>query len=260
MAGNEKAVCSFLVSNLNEIHLPHLGTLTSVGNPTGDGLRYITSLDEINSIRPDSSSKKADIYLNNRGISIKEPKCFLFNRLQLADIKEVFTTLNFQNVEEIISNISSAVGNFHQGIPTSYDGIEVTSRNKPWQSFFTENQFKSLLKYLMMTGSPNLGNSSYPAEFILEAPKTIREKDDISVYTFDEYFNAYKDRLFISIRRSWYGQASKSEHGRASSLMKKPGNEGWIFDTVSGKPRSGWKTEINPEERRTVYVCMIEKV
>ena len=110
-----------------------------------------------------------------------------------------------------------------------------------------------------MEGSPNVGSSDHPAEYILEAPPGRITKNRIQVYTFDEYFQKYRDDFKVSIRRVWLGQNSKSEHGRARSLIRKPGNQPWVFDTISGTPNSGWMPNFPPEQRKTVYFLMLSK-
>ncbi|WP_404348620.1 hypothetical protein LG311_21110 [Sutcliffiella horikoshii] len=57
-----------------------------MGNPTKNGIQKVNNLDELMSIKSSASGKKADIYLNNIGISIKQhPAPNLYNRLQLDD-------------------------------------------------------------------------------------------------------------------------------------------------------------------------------
>ncbi|WP_238917707.1 hypothetical protein [Clostridium sp. YIM B02555] len=254
MAGNEKQLCTFLFKNLNKISLNHLGQITSLSNPQNNAGQPIpiTTFEELNAIKPDSSSKKADIYINNIGVSLKQhPSCNLFNRLQRSELPVLLKTLKIDNSDKIISKFDYAIHQLHNG--------QIRGRNRSWNDFLSEDNFKIILKYLMMTGSPNIGNSMYPASLILEGPKDLTSTIDISVFTFDEFFHKYKDKIKIAIRRSWYGQASDTEHNRASGLMSKPGNERWVFNTISGKPR-GWRDSIPPNKRKTVYYCMIEKV
>src|SRR5690606_15654802 len=134
------------------------------------------------------------------------------------------------------------------------------TRNRPWQNIFTADDFKALLKFLMMLGSPNKGMSSHPAEIILEAPSVITSANQIYTYTIDDYFNTYANSLVISIRRQWIGQNSNSEHKRATGLAKKNGNLQWVYKDVVGEPNSGWMPGFPPANRRTVYFLMIEKV
>jgi hypothetical protein len=152
------------------------------------------------------------------------------------------------------------VRHFHEG--------GLSTRSRPWEDFFTEPDFKTLLEYLMMKGSPNLGPSKHPAKYILEAsaisrfslPKRPWIEWKIEVYSFEEYFSKYKNDLKIGVRRQWYGQKSRSEHGRAAGLINKPGNAPWIFNNVAGHPRDGWREEIPEKDRKTVYFLMVEKM
>ena len=52
---------------------------------------------------------------------------------------------------------------------------------------------------------------------------------------------------------------SDSEHGRATSIMKHEHNLPWVFDNVSGKPRSGWSDKILKNDRKTVYYINVNK-
>ena len=126
----------------------------------------------------------------------------------------------------------------------------------------------------MLKGSPNLGISKHPAQYILEAPASDIDRDNLNLYSFDrergrgflaisnrgvdEYFNLYK-YLTIAIIRQWIGQSSNSEHNRALSLLKKKDNLPWVFNNVVGKPRTGWRNDFPKSERKTVYFLMIEK-
>ena len=111
----------------------------------------------------------------------------------------------------------------------------------------------------MVQGSPNVGFSSHPAEFVLEAPASNPSQTNINVFTFYEYFEEYKDKIKIAIRRQWVGQDSRSEHGRAVGLAEKKENAPWVFNEAVGTPRSGWKRSIPASERKTVYFLMLEK-
>ena len=116
----------------------------------------------------------------------------------------------------------------------------------------------------MMKGSPNLGFSQYPAQYILEAPKKDIGIENINLYSFNEYFSLYKHKLSIAIRRQWVGQSS-SEHTRALGLSKKEDNYPWVFDEVVGEPNIGkttgkrWRDDFPANQRKTVYFLMIEK-
>jgi hypothetical protein len=255
MPGNEKEITRFLVLNKGKISLGQLGTVNSVGAPnlSREGCLEINNVGDVERcLSTEDSRKKADIYVNNHGVSIKQiGSSFLYNRLQRANILEVFTLLGFSNPEFMLKRLDKEVLDFHKG--------NLERRNRPWQDFFNEEDFKALVKFLMVQGSPNVGFSSHPAEFVLEAPASNPSQTNINVFTFDEYFEEYKDKIKIAIRRQWVGQDSRSEHGRAVGLAEKKENAPWVFNEAVGTPRSGWKRSIPASERKTVYFLMLEK-
>jgi len=254
MPGNELEIGRFLLANIGKVMLPYIGQLTSVGAPNSSrpGFTPITTLAETNFLSSEDSRKKADIYINGRGVSLKQTgSSFSYNRLQRANLQDVYLILGFSNIEERLLTIDKEVERFHKGL--------LSHRNRPWEDFFEENNFKSLLDFLMMQGGPNVGLSHHPAEFILEAPPFNISVNSISLYTFDEYFDKYKRDFKIAIRRQWVGQASSSEHRRALGLVQKPGNAPWVYEDIVGKPRTGWRSNFPKEARRTVYFLMIEK-
>ena len=259
MAGNEIIITEFLLNNLGTVTLKHLGLVTSVGAPTSKGgFTNVTSLDELKLISTEDAAKKADIYINGRGISLKQSGAnFPFNRLQRAELLEVFKIVGFENPNENLSRIDKEIDDFHCGL--------IQKRNRPWQNLFVEADFKRLVKFLMTEGSPNLGYSSHPAEFILEAPKSGISQQNIHVFTLDEYFEGFKQNLFFALRRQWIGQSSTHEHRRAVGLAKKDGNKKWIYNTISGEPRlskttgTKWRDDFPEHERKTVYFISVEK-
>ncbi len=215
MAGNEKEIAKFLVLNKGKVSLGKLGIVKSVGAPnlSEKGCLEINSVKDVGRcLSTEDSRKKADIYINGSGVSVKQAgSSFLYNRLQRANIIEVFSLLGFTNPESMLQRIDKEVADFHKGI--------LDRRNRSWQDFFSENDFNALVKFLMVQGSPNVGFSSHPAEFILEAPAKGISEVNINVFTFDDYFQQYKNKIKIAIRRQWVGQDSESEHGRAVSLV-----------------------------------------
>jgi hypothetical protein len=250
MAGNEKLVVDYLISQKNLLTLNHLGLIRRIQNPGANGqLLDITSTDLL---RTEDSGKKADIFLNGKGVSIKQTgSCFLFNRLQRADMLKVFTSLGFSNPTQTLSKMDGLIQRFHKG--------GFVSRDRHWSEGFGKSDFFSLLEFLMMRGSPNLGVSSHPADYILTAPKSNIVPTKITCDTFSDYFMKYESMIYLSLRRQWVGQSSRSEHGRASGLAKKPNNAPWVFREVVGTPRDGWKneSEFSIQDRRTVYMIFI---
>ena len=258
--GNEQAVARYLFNNIGKISLLHIGIVKEVGRPGyGKGqLIPITSENEISLISSDDATKKADIYVNGIGVSIKQTGAhFEFNRLQRANLKKLFETFGFTNVPRILDKMDSEILRFHTRDEFSSNRM---LRDRPWRDFFTEEDFRTMLELLMLKRSPNYGISDHPAKLILEAPETILSENTVQVSTFQEYFEKNKDQFKISIRRVWYGQGSDSEHNRAIGLMKKPGNRPWVFDSVAGTPHSGWRTSIPESERKTIYLLFISKV
>lgn len=72
MAGNEIEVCKFLPSNLRNIELRYIGLLEEIAVPSGEGSSLIESFNDLLKISTSDARKKADIYLNGKGVSIKQ--------------------------------------------------------------------------------------------------------------------------------------------------------------------------------------------
>jgi len=260
MPGNEQEVARYLFKNIGKLNLPHIGVVTEIGRPgyrKGQSIP-ITSEREISWISSDDATKKADIYINGVGVSIKQTGAhFEFNRLQRANLKKLFDTFGLSNVSQILQKMDSEILRFHTRDEFASDRM---LRDRPWRDFFTEEDFRTVLELLMLKRSPNYGISDHSAELILEAPRYGMSEGSIQVSTYLEYFEKYKNQFKISIRRVWYGQGSDSEHKRARGLIKKPGNQPWVFDSVAGTPNSGWRASIPESERKTVYLLFISKV
>lgn len=254
------AIVDFLFNNVGKITLNHLGLIKEIGAPNKSVNRYkvISDIDELKLISTQDSRKKADIYINGIGVSLKQKgPSFPYNRLQRADLLNLFMFLQLNDPGRLLTSIDKEVNDFHEE--------KTVGRSRPWNGIFTENEFKKLVKYLMMDGSPK-NESNHKASLLLEAPRTIATHNDINVFSFDEYFDTYKNNIFIGVRRQWIGQASKSEHQRALGLKKKPGNVEWIYDDVKGVPNpsktSGfiWNPLWPEKDRKTVYMLFIEKI
>ena len=253
MPGNEIEVAKFIFRGIGKLSLGPIGLVQNLGFPYGGGFQEVRTLADIGRISPDDAEKKADIFINGKGVSIKqEGGSFSFNRLQRKNLLDLFSYLDFGDPEACLRGLDIGVSQFHLG---QYD-----SRNRPWHEFFREGEFKKLMSYLMMEGSPNRGRSSSPADYILEAPASGYSASNIRLYTFEEYFGRYREKFFVAIRRGWVGQKSKSEHTRALSISGNSKNSKWVFDTISGEPKGGWRVDFPAEKRRTVYYLMIEKV
>ena len=258
MAGNELEVATFLFRNIGKIELNHLGILHEIGAPRNSGgYTVINRLEELSLLSTEDAGKKADIYINGIGVSIKQSGgSFPYNRLQRAEILKVFELLGFQHPNDKLNRIDKEVDDFHHGL--------IRTRARPWRNLFEECDFKRLLRFLMMEGSPNRGISSHPAQYILEAPSSGMTCSNVHLHDFEDYFDAYKDHIYFSIRRQWIGQISNSEHNRALGLARKPGNQPWVYASIAGAPRNVidgtiWRENVPIADRRTVYLIFFEK-
>ncbi len=250
MPGNEHLVVQYLINHKNSLTLNHLGLIKRIQNPGANG--QLSDITATHLLRPEDAGKKADIFLNGKGVSIKQAgSSNLYNRLQRADMLRVFTSLGFSNPSNTLSKMDGLIWKFHNG--------EFQSRDRHWSEGFNEPDFISLLEFLMMKGSPNRGVSAHPADFILTAPKSNITPSNISCDNFKEYFTKYKAVIYLALRRQWVGQSSNSEHTRATGLATKPDNSPWVFKEIVGSPSSGWKTEVEfpVKDRRTVYMIFI---
>lgn len=248
MPGNEISIVKFLIEYKNHIFLKYLGKISKIHTPTKDGLIELQTVNDVDNYqKADSSQKKADIYINNIGISLKQRGgSKAFNKFQRKWAFNFFNYLDFDDIEIKISNLDKAVNDFHNGL--------LQSRNYPWKKIFTEDEFKKLLRHLMMKGNQH-ADSEHPAEYIITADK-IPDLDSLKLYSFDDYFIKNKNSSSIAIRRVWTNMASKSESGRAKSISRDPGNKNWVFDNIVGNPSSGF----NKSEaiKKTVYYLDIE--
>jgi len=247
MAGNEKSIAAFLLENKSNLSLDHLGKIKTLHTPTNENPIELKSVQDIEDfLRPDSAQKKADVLINGKGISLKQTGgSKAFNKFQRKWAKSFFKFLKFNNVSKKISNLDKAVSEFHRG-----DCL----RSYPWNKIFSTEEYKKLLHHLMMLGNQH-AMSPHQAELIITAPKKNISSKNIHCYTFDEYFENYKDLSFLAIRRTWTNQDS-SESSRAKSIAKVKENEPWVFNDIVGSPNSGF----NPYEKdkRTVYYLDIE--
>lgn len=224
--GGEEKVIQWLQQNRG-IWLPHIGTVRSV-----------ESLGEVY-----DSTKKADISINGIYVSLKNVEgSILINRLDRDAI------INHYRFDPAIYDIKIQLhheGKIHQ--------------NFSWKDVMDSKSFFAFLQTNMMSMSPKQGQSKQPAELILTHPAEVKHALDINVYTYNEFFKLFSDRwIDMRIKRCWFGQVSKSEHSRARRLAANPENEPWVFADVKGKPRSGWRSEIAPDERKTCYNMNVE--
>jgi len=243
-SGNERQVVGFLIKNANKLTLRHIGLVKTIENPGPRG--QLISIRSTRKLRTEDAGKKADIYINGYGVSIKQRGGnFAFNRLQRAELLDVFRQLGFKRPACILGKLDGLIRRFHNG--------EFDTRDRHWTEGFCEADFKRLLKYLMMRGSLNLGVSPHPAGCILTAPPKNITRANIICETFSEYFDRCKNKISLCLRRQWVGQAS-GEHWRACGMLNKKGNREWCFRKVVGSPRTWWRKGFPIKKRRTVYM------
>ena len=253
MPGNEQNILNFFFKIKDtDIEIKHLGKIVSLKIPFKNQLIEINQ-DNLDKFFSDDSSKKADLYINDIGCSLKQKGGnFSYNRLQRKNMNNFFG--KFFNNQKIINNIVFKIDKkiklFH---------LNKIKRNFKFIDVMNENEFKILLKYLMTEGSPNVGKTSFSAKYILEAKKDVKSYKDITIYTFDEYFADKKDNISFAIRRHWFGQKSKSENKRAIGLFKNKENKPWCFNNFVGKPSTGWDAKVDAKDRKTTYTLSIEQ-
>ena len=253
MPGNEKQIVKFLLDTKGSLTLPHLGRIVSIKNPITNG--ESTEVSDVDEMKSDDARKKADIIVNGYGVSIKQSgSSYLYNRLQRADLHNLFKVLEFRDPEATIQLLDSLVNKKNSG--------EISNRDRLWSEVFEFDEFKKLLEFLMMQGSPNYGRSRHPATLIMTAPRSGIASTNIEVYSFNEFVSKFSDSIFLTIRPQWIGQSSKSEHGRALSISKKPGNSKWVFSRITGTPSTGWRpaSDFDVSDRREVYMIYIQLI
>ena len=91
MPGNEKQILSFLLNKKNiNLKLKHLGKIDTIKIPHKNKLIAI-NLENLDEFFPDDSSKKADVFINDIGCSLKQKGGnFSYNRLQRKNLTTFF--------------------------------------------------------------------------------------------------------------------------------------------------------------------------
>jgi hypothetical protein len=249
MAGNEILVIKFLLGNKNRIYLDHLGIIKSISNPNSSN-GDLVEIESTEIVSTEDAAKKADVFLNGFGVSIKQSGGnFPYNRIQRKTLLDLLTKVGFYNPQLVLDKFDALIFDFHQGNIV---------RNVNWRHVLSEHEFKQLLSYLMLKGSPIRGISKHPADFILTSSRVPKSVNDLKCQTFDEYFNENKNLISFAIRRHWIGQDSKTEHGRATKIASVIENKPWVFNGHVGEPRSGWMKSHSPSQRKTTYTLSIE--
>lgn len=249
MAGNEVLVIKFLLKNKNKIYLDHLGVIKSISNPNSSN-GALVEIESTDIVSTEDSAKKADVFLNGFGVSIKQAGGnFPFNRIQRKALLDLLSKVGFYKPQLVLDNFDALIFDFHQ---------EKITRNINWSHVLSEHEFKLLLSYLMLKGSPIKGTSKHPADYILTSIREPKSVADLKCQTFEEYFSENKDSISFAIRRHWVGQDSKTEHGRAMKIASIFENSPWVFSGQVGEPRSGWMNSHPPLKRKTTYTLSIE--
>ena len=250
MPGNEETVIKFLVKSLHndkKINLPVIGNLNEVSMPIKDGKKIIRQTSELINFSSNDRYKKADVYLNNFGVSLKEESAPLYNKIQRKHLTDLINYL-FPSKSNFISDLFAKLDNEIEKVNKG------SNRDIQWNKIFSEDEFLIFLEFLMMKGYADTKVSLHQADLILIAPKKIsfENLDKIKIFSFKDYFLTYKNKIVIAARRIWIGSKSKSENKRALSMSKHPDNKKWIYKNISGKPRN-WDTSFPSQNRREIF-------
>lgn len=254
MPGQENEVIKYVFNNRKKIKLNHLSKISSIKIPKKKELIKINKLKDLKNNSSSDSSKKADVFFNDIGISIKEKGGNPYNKLYRKDLSFMKDFIkNDVKYEQVIKNLEKKLNEIHSNN---------LKRDVFWKDVIEEKNFKPILKYLMMDGKPFKKND-FPAKFILIHDQNIASNKNLTLLSFDEYFDSYKDKINFAFRRVWYGMTS-DEHKRAKNICyQHTDSEGWCFNTITGEPRkrkdgkSIWRSDIIESDRRTAYYLNI---
>ena len=111
MPGNEKQILSFLLNKKNiNLKLKHLGKIDTIKIPHKNKLIAI-NLENLDEFFPDDSSKKADVFINDIGCSLKQKGGnFSYNRLQRKNLTTFFC--EFIDDTKILNSVYSCADLF----------------------------------------------------------------------------------------------------------------------------------------------------
>ena len=257
MPGNENEVIKFIFNNRENLDLSHIGKIDKIEIPKKDKLIQINRVEEIEKNSSSDSSKKADVFLNSHGISIKENGSKLYNKLYRRDLNFINKFINDKKTTKIvIQKIDNKLKQIH---------TKSLKRDVMWSDLIEKKYFKPMLKYLMMDGKPFKKNK-FPADYILESSKNITTVSDLRLYSFEEYFKKNYNYITFAFRRVWYGMTSGTEHNRAKNIcFHHEDSSDWCFKSIVSAPRkrkdgkSIWRDEIKEKDRRTAYYLDISQ-
>lgn len=255
MPGNETDVLEFILTNKEDIILNGIGKIKTIKVPKEGSFVELKSREDLSKVDSSDSTKKADFYINDIGISIKqEGSSPLYNKAQRKHLKDFFDFFLFGDriTSEIINNLDKEVDRYHQN---------QRIRDVQFSEIMSEDKFKKILKYLMLDGNADLKKNNFKAKLILVAKKKPIVSNDLNLMSFDDFFSKYRTLFVIALRRIWVGQLSDSEHSRALSISRNSENKKWVFNDISGKPnaRNGkiWRDNFDKNNRKTVYYLNI---
>lgn len=257
MPGNESEVLKFILLNKNHIRLNGIDKIKTIKVPKEGSFLELKSLEDLSKVDSSDSTKKADFYINDVGISIKqEGSSPLYNKAQRKHLKDFFNFFFEENItSKIINNLDKEVKQYH---------LNKRFRDVRFSEIMSEDKFKKILKYLMLDGNADLKNNDFKAKLILVSKREPKKLDDLNLMNFDEFFLKYKSLFVFALRRIWVGQLSNHEHSRALSMSKASENQKWVFNEVSGKPRAKkgklWRDNFDQNARKTVYYLNINLI
>lgn len=166
MPGNEKQTIKFILNHKKDLNLKYIGKIQTIKIPYKNEKIEVTC-ENLKKFYSDDAKKKADIYLNDKGISLKqEGGSFAFNRLQRKYLLNLFKEiLKFKDAQNIIDKLDNKIKTFHH-----QKNAEEEKRNFSPIDVMSQEQFNTVLKYLMLMGSQK-EQSKFPAEYILISKK-----------------------------------------------------------------------------------------
>ena len=110
--GNEKEVIQYLYNNKSTIQLNHLNLIQKLEIPYSNNLIDITNSYNSLNFASDDSSKKADLFINGKGISIKQSGgSVLYNKWQRKNVLSLMNKIfnNSSLANQVLSKLDKKV-------------------------------------------------------------------------------------------------------------------------------------------------------